>query len=170
MFAFLEDVLLLRTQETESEREEHERFALRFQQLTGPVKAKAVEDTAFYRYNRLVVSQRGGQLPGQVRRHGRRSFTHRTRSARAPGRSAWSTTSTHDSKRGEDTSARIAVLSEMPEVWRRALRAVRRAGRGRARRRWTASRRRPAALEYLFYQTLLGAWPSGWDGRSNATA
>ncbi|HKU37080.1 MAG TPA: malto-oligosyltrehalose synthase, partial [Polyangiales bacterium] len=122
VFAFLEDVLLLRTPESDAEREEHERFALRFQQLSGPVKAKAEEDTAFYRYNRLVCLNEVGNDPGRFG-HGIEEF-HRQNAERAR---AWPlgmvTTSTHDSKRGEDTSARIAVLSELPDLWRRAVRA-----------------------------------------------
>jgi (1->4)-alpha-D-glucan 1-alpha-D-glucosylmutase len=75
------------------------------------------------------------------------------------------TTSTHDSKRGEDAAARIAVLSEVPELWERTV--------GRLReiatplRRIVAERAAPEpALEYLFYQTLVGVWPFGANARS----
>jgi (1->4)-alpha-D-glucan 1-alpha-D-glucosylmutase len=74
------------------------------------------------------------------------------------------TTSTHDSKRGEDASARIAVLSEMPEAWRRAVRAFDSLAEG-ARSAKEESAAPSRSLEYLFYQTLVGAWPPGWDGR-----
>jgi isoamylase len=166
VFAFVEDVLLLRTEETEDERVEHERHALRFQQITGPVMAKSVEDTAFYRYGRLTCLNEVGGSPG-VFGTSVEEF-HRQNAERAR---AWPlgmiATSTHDSKRGEDTSARIAVLSEMAEEWRRAV------------RRWSevADRIRahvdgaPApdrGLEYLFYQTLVGAWPLDFDGSGAA--
>ena len=96
---------------------EHVRFALRFQQLTGPVMAKAVEDTAFYRYNRLVcLNEVGGSTRARSAAAHRGVPPRRTPSARAPGRCRWSPRSTHDTKRGEDAAARIAVLSEMPDA------------------------------------------------------
>src|SRR5690606_18934658 len=93
------------------------RFALRFQQLTGPVMAKSVEDTAFYRYHRLICLNEVGGSPG----HFGTSVEafHRLNAERAR---SWPlsmvTTSTHDAKRGEDASARIAVLSDMPDEFR----------------------------------------------------
>jgi glycogen operon protein len=168
LFAFLEDMLLLRAEGSDEERREFRRFALRFQQLTGPVMAKAVEDTAFYRYHRLVCLNEVGGLPS---RFGTSiEEFHRQNAERAR---AWPlsmvATSTHDTKRGEDTSARIAVLSEMPEEWRRRV------------RRWgeiTAGMKRavdgdPApsrGAEYLFYQSLVGAWPYAWDGQTEREA
>jgi (1->4)-alpha-D-glucan 1-alpha-D-glucosylmutase len=73
------------------------------------------------------------------------------------------TTSTHDTKRGEDAAARIAVLTEMPDLWRRT---VRRWGDLLARFRGSLEGERSPSpvLEYQFYQTLVGAWPFGWDG------
>jgi isoamylase len=157
LFQFLEDVLLLRIPATEAEHVEHERFALRFQQLTGPVKAKAVEDTAFYRYNRLVCLNEVGNDPGRFGVSIEGFHAQNAERARA-----WPlgmvATSTHDSKRGEDASARIAVLSEMPEIWRRALRAfgeLASVARGSVDGKPAPS----AGLEYLFFQTLVGAWP-----------
>jgi glycogen operon protein len=157
LFRFLEEVLLRRASGAESERLEHERFALRFQQLTGPVKAKAVEDTAFYRYNRLVCLNEVGNDPGRF--GGSIEAFHAQNAERAR---AWPlgmvTTSTHDAKRGEDASARIAVLSEMPELWRRSLRAF--GELATAVRRMVDGKPAPSAgLEYLFYQTVVGAWP-----------
>jgi isoamylase len=164
VFEFLEEVLLLRTHETEAERAERERFALRFQQLTGPVKAKAVEDTAFYRYNRLVCLNEVGNDPGIFGTSVDDFHAQNAERART-----WPlgmvSTSTHDSKRGEDASARIAVLSELPDLWRRALRAfgtIVEPFRDTVDGQPAPSRN----LEYLFYQTLLGAWPPGWDGRT----
>ena len=89
---------------------------MKFQQLTGPVMAKGVEDTAFYIYNRLVSLNEVGGEPGRVRRRRRRRF-HRQNAERlaAAGRTRMLATSTHDTKRSEDVRARINVLSELPE-------------------------------------------------------
>jgi isoamylase len=162
IFAFLEDVLLLRTEpEDEEARKEHTFFALRFQQLTGPVMAKAVEDTAFYRYHRLVCLNEVGGMPGQFGTSVESFHRQNAERARAWPRSMIST-STHDTKRGEDTSARIAVLSELPEQW------------ARTARRWLQFvepiRAQLPAIEgsggviYLLFQCLVGAVPYGWDG------
>jgi isoamylase len=162
VFAFLEEVLLLRTDETEEERLEHERFALRFQQLTGPVMAKSVEDTTFYRYHRLVCLNEVGGHPGAFGTSV--EDFHRLNAERARD---WplsmTTTSTHDTKRGEDTAARIAVLSEMPHAWRSAVRRWSELAEG-ARAVVDGAPAPSRALEYLFYQTVVGAWPLGWDG------
>src|SRR5690606_18693184 len=74
------------------------------------------------------------------------------------------TTSTHDTKRGEDAAARIAVLSEMPEAWRRAVGRWSELAR-HARHEVDGQPAPSPTLEYLFYQSLVGAWPVGWDGR-----
>ena len=132
-------------------------FARRFQQFTAPVMAKAMEDTAFYRYTRLVSLNDVG---GDPRTFGttvddfhaaceRLSFTHPF---------GLLASSTHDSKRSEDARARIDVLSEMPGAWRLALR---RWGRTNARRKSRVGTA-PAPSsndEYLLYQTLIGIWP-----------
>ena len=165
VFAFLDEVLLLRTQETESERTEHERFALRFQQITGPVMAKSVEDTAFFRYNRLVCLNEVGNHPGKFGQSV--DDFHTQNSERARGWPlAMVTTATHDAKRGEDASARIAVLSEMPDLWRRALRAWNESAE-HARSIVDGEPAPSRSLEYLFYQSLVGIWPPGWDGRAD---
>ncbi|HEX6276632.1 MAG TPA: malto-oligosyltrehalose synthase, partial [Polyangiaceae bacterium] len=154
---FIQTVLLERTTLEEDGDAERPPFALRFQQLTGPVTAKAVEDTAFYRYSRLVCLNDVGSNPGKFGA-GVGDF-HRMNEERARN---WplgmTTTSTHDSKRGEDARARIAVLSEMPGAWRGAV------------RRWRdlAPFTFPddaRSLEYLLYQSIVGSWPFGWDGQ-----
>ena len=166
VFSFLEQILLARTEG--DERAEHLRFALRFQQLSGPVMAKSVEDTAFYRYPRLVCLNDVGGLPSKLGTSIDEVHAQCAERARSWPLSM-TTTSTHDSKRGEDAAARIAVLSEMPGDWRRAV------------HRWTdlaagwksivdgepAPGRR---LEYLFYQSVVGAWPFGWDGAEGRDA
>ncbi|MES1183653.1 MAG: glycogen debranching protein GlgX [Myxococcales bacterium] len=159
VFAFLEQLLLLKLEGTESERAKQTAFSLRFQQLTGPIMAKSVEDTAFYRYSRLICRNEVGDSPGKLATLPREF--HRENAERAR---SWPlsmvTTSTHDTKRGEDAAARIAVLSEVPELWRAAVqrwRELASPGRG-------SVNERPApepSLEYLFYQTLVGVWPFG---------
>ncbi len=134
-------------------------FVRRFQQLTGPVTAKGVEDTAFYRYLRLISLNEVGGAPGRVGTP--LEEFHRLnaeRAARWPH--AMSATSTHDTKRGEDVRARINVLSEIPHEWRTRVRLWHRLNR----RHRTVVDGQPAPdpnEEYLLYQTLLGAWPAG---------
>ena len=134
------------------------RFAMKFQQYTSPVMAKGLEDTSFYRYNRLVSLNEVG---GDPRQFGiSPSIFHHQNSERA--RRAPMTllsTSTHDTKRSGDVRARISVLSEMPDLWQRQLANLR-----RYHRHWRKSLEDgetvPSANdEYLFYQALLGVWP-----------
>ena len=133
------------------------RSAMRVQQYSGPVMAKGLEDTAFYRYNRLLALNEVGGNPDRfgvslAQFHG----ANQQRLKNTPH--ALLSTSTHDTKRGEDARARLAVLSEIPEewaervsVWSRILRA-REAGSGM---------RAPPDRndEYAFYQQMLAAWP-----------
>jgi (1->4)-alpha-D-glucan 1-alpha-D-glucosylmutase len=134
-------------------------FVRRFQQLTGPVAAKGVEDTAFYRYNRLLCLNEVGGAPD---RFGTPiGEFHRLNAERlADWPHSLSATSTHDTKRSEDVRARIAVLSELSREWGARLRVWHRLNR---RHRGVVDGR-PAPdpnEEYYLYQTLLGAWPLG---------
>ncbi|HEU0133089.1 MAG TPA: malto-oligosyltrehalose synthase [Mycobacteriales bacterium] len=131
----------------------HPAFATRFQQVSGPAMAKGLEDTAFYRYHRLVALNEVGGSPG---RFGTTVEEFHAACARRQEEAPFGLTalSTHDTKRSEDVRARIALLSEVPEEW------------GAAVRRWTAMNARhktdgrpDANLEYLLYQTFVGAWP-----------
>jgi (1->4)-alpha-D-glucan 1-alpha-D-glucosylmutase len=162
---FVRDVLLLRhdVDLTEAQRAERCRFGMRFQQLTGPVMAKGLEDTAFYRYNRLTALNEVGGDPTQfgvpVAAFHRQNAERRRRWPHA-----MLCSSTHDTKRSEDVRARIAVLSEMPREWRAAINRWARLNRKRKTRVEGA----PAPDrndEYLLYQTLLGAWPDEEEGR-----
>ncbi len=132
-------------------------FVMRWQQFTGPIMAKGVEDTAFYTYNRLLALNDVGGEPGSDGL-GTQEFHQRMarRARRLP--LTMNTTTTHDTKRGEDVRARLQVLSEMPQIWERRL------------KRWHRqnARKRPAVrgrlvpdrnVEAHIYQTLLGAWP-----------
>ena len=133
------------------------RFALKVQQFTGPMMAKSLEDTAFYRFHRLLALNEVGGDPAS------RGLTipafheaMRTRAKEWP--EGMTATATHDTKRGEDARARIASLSEIPGEWTSAV------------SRWKVlnaphlavigNLRAPSAtFEYMLYQTLLGAWP-----------
>ncbi len=121
----------------------------RFQQLSAPIAAKAVEDTAFYRYGALLSRNEVGFDP--ARSFDRiEDFTRLCRRARAFPR-AMLATATHDHKRGEDVRARLAVLSDNPGRWRQRIEQWERSiGEGSDV---------DAADRYMLYQTLFGAWP-----------
>ena len=159
VFNFLRDVLLLRFPENidDKAREEQTHFVLKFQQVTGPVMAKGLEDTVFYIYNRLVGLNEVGGEPEQFgttvdRFHQRNS----RRQGRWPG--TLLATSTHDTKRGEDARARILAISELPELWRRSVARWRAANR-RWKKQFEEQQAPDANEEYFLYQTLLGTWP-----------
>ena len=128
---------------------------MRFQQLSGAAMAKGVEDTAFYRYVRLVALNEVGCDPTHVTAIG--DFHTACAAVQAQHPRTLLATATHDTKRGEDARLRVAMLSEMPREWRDAvlrIRALVRKGDG-----WVPS---PAA-EYLLYQTLVAAFPISAD-------
>jgi (1->4)-alpha-D-glucan 1-alpha-D-glucosylmutase len=161
LFDFVRDVLLLRWPEEldEEARQEHARFVMKVQQLTGPVMAKGVEDTAFYVFNRLVSLNEVGGEPDRfgITVDEFHAF-NAERAERWPG--ALSAGSTHDTKRGEDVRARINLLSEIPDLWASAFN--RWAEMNRAHRRDEDGEPVPDANdEYLLYQTLVGTWPLG---------
>jgi (1->4)-alpha-D-glucan 1-alpha-D-glucosylmutase len=134
------------------------RFALKVQQFTGPLMAKSLEDTAFYRYHRLLALNEVGGDPA-ARALSTNAF-HAAMTVRARD---WphgmTATATHDTKRGEDARARLMALAELPGEWASAV------------SRWKimnaphlvieGEMRAPSAtFEYMLYQALLGAWPS----------
>jgi malto-oligosyltrehalose synthase len=131
-----------------------ERFAIRFEQTSGPVTAKGVEDTAFYRYSRLLALNEVGGDPGRFGGSVQEFHDYCTRIA-----NDWPATmtalSTHDTKRSEDVRARLAVLVEIPAEWAAAVRdwSARAASYGAPDR----------GTEYLFWQTLVGAMPISAD-------
>jgi (1->4)-alpha-D-glucan 1-alpha-D-glucosylmutase len=130
----------------------------RFQQLTATLAAKAVEDTAFYRYGRLISRNEVGASPGLFALSP--DEFHAACGARlAQTPHTLLATATHDHKRGEDVRARLAVLSEVPAAWATAVAGWRRANEGR--RQALAHGPAPApADELTLYQTLVGAWPA----------
>ncbi|MGI8958037.1 MAG: malto-oligosyltrehalose synthase [Chthoniobacterales bacterium] len=159
VFNFLRDILLFRFPENldEEAREDHLHFVLKFQQTTGPIMAKGLEDTAFYIYNRLAALNEVG---GEPERFGvsLEAFHRRNRERQEEWPATMLSTSTHDTKRSEDVRARMAVISEMPELWRRSLGRWRTVNR-RWKKRIEESEAPDRNEEYLLYQTLLGSWP-----------
>jgi (1->4)-alpha-D-glucan 1-alpha-D-glucosylmutase len=163
VFDFLRDVLTtdLARQRPEGERALIVHMAMRFQQFTAPVMAKGMEDTAFYTYNRLLSLNEVG---GDPRRFGVSVAAFHDANLRraADWPHAMLGSSTHDSKRSEDVRARLNVLSELAPEWR--LRVGRWRRINRTRRRKVETLDAPTANdEYLLYQTLVGAWPHGWE-------
>lgn len=135
-------------------------WVLRWQQFTGPVMAKGFEDTALYCHNALLAANDVGSDPGRPCMSAAELHHALMLRARALPH-ALNATATHDTKRGEDTRARIAVLSEIPEEWRRCLRRWMREGD-----EWKAAVAdeedrvfESADVDSLLYQTLVGAWP-----------
>lgn len=128
-------------------------FCRRFQQLTAPVMAKGVEDTAFYRYNRFISLNEVGGDPGTFGSSATRFHHETARSAREWPHSML-TMSTHDTKRSADVRARLNVLSELAVEWRQAVETW--ASHNERHRHGPWPERN---AEYLLYQTLVGAWP-----------
>jgi (1->4)-alpha-D-glucan 1-alpha-D-glucosylmutase len=160
IFDFIRRILLL--ENLEGCDETHKRavveFAMRFQQFTGPVMAKGLEDTLFYRYNRLVsLNEVGADLRRFAVSPAAFHRANQERLRRWPR--AMLCTSSHDTKRSEDVRARLNVLSELAADWRAHLARWSRINRSKKRQLaegWSPSQND----EYLFYQALLGIWPS----------
>lgn len=157
---------------TEAEYRRRLNFSMKLQQYTGPVQAKGLEDTAFYRHNVLISVNEVGGEPSRLGRTVQEF--HRGNLTRLQN---WPfemlASSTHDTKLGEDVRARINVLSEIPDLWRREAGRWMRMNAGNR----TMVEAEPAPDrndEYRFYQALLGAWPAeltdghGVDARSFA--
>lgn len=158
VFDFIEEVLLLHATDNPRERlDERCHFAMKFQQLSSPVMAKGLEDTAFYRFNRLVSLNEVGADPNQFG-VSVEDF-HRLNRARAR---SWPesllASSTHDTKRSEDVRARISVLSEVPTEWRAALNRWSRLNR-KHKTRLEGALAPHRVDEHVLYQTLVGTWP-----------
>jgi (1->4)-alpha-D-glucan 1-alpha-D-glucosylmutase len=133
------------------------RCAMNFQQYSGPVMAKGLEDTAFYRYNRLIALNEVGGHPDRFGLQVTAFHKANVERARKWPNSMLSS-STHDTKRGEDVRARLAALSEIPEEWEQKVKTWSRILRAR---RADADGTSPPDRndEYAFYQLLLGSWP-----------
>ncbi|WP_447598412.1 malto-oligosyltrehalose synthase [Nitrospira sp. Nam80] len=163
VFDFIRAILLKQADaRTDQERADQLRFIMKFQQTTGPVTAKGIEDTAFYIYNRLVslnevggTSDEFGVTPETFHDRMRDRYEHYPLSLSA--------SSTHDTKRSEDVRARINVLSEFPARWKDCI--ARWSKWNRKYKREVEGQPAPDRNdEYLLYQTLLGVWPLGRIG------
>src|SRR5947209_5859525 len=140
------------------------RFALKLQQFTGPMMAKSLEDTAFYRYHRLLaLNEVGGDAASEGLSV--EAFHEMMRKRARDWPHGMTATATHDTKRGEDARARLLALAELPGEWTAAV------------GRWKTlnaphvfvdgeMRSPSAAFEYMLYQTLVGAWPLEARGAS----
>jgi (1->4)-alpha-D-glucan 1-alpha-D-glucosylmutase len=157
LFHFIRDTVLQRFPVSPQDKPKQLAFAGKFQQVTSPVTAKGIEDTAFYIYNRLASLNEVGGDPGRFGRAPAAIHAYfADRQANWPR--ALNPLSTHDTKRSEDVRARISVLSELPDDWTAAL------------ERWSnlSDVKSPTRNDqYLIYQTLLGAWPI--DGNIDQT-
>jgi (1->4)-alpha-D-glucan 1-alpha-D-glucosylmutase len=163
IFRFIRKILLPAARPSLSSEEQARRlgFAMKVQQYTGPVQAKGVEDTAFYRYAPLLSLNDVGGNPLQF--GGRPEEFHEANSERAEHHPlALSATSTHDAKRGEDARARLNVLSEIPRLWSQRVKLWTRINSS-ARTNVHDEPAPDRADEYIYYQALLGAWPPGQD-------
>lgn len=174
IFDFIREVLLTSIAEGQDAAYQNAimAFAMKFQQFTSPVMAKGLEDTAFYRYERLASLNDVG---GDLRRFG--TTPDEFHEANLERLRLWPNTmlatGTHDSKRSEDVRARINVLSEISGQWRLRVRDWRRFNH--SHKRMVNDQLSPSPNdEYLFYQTLVGAWPvsplsneNEWNGFSD---
>lgn len=136
---------------------EERRFVRKFQQLTGPMMAKGMEDTSYYRYNRLLALNEVGGNPGRFGLSV--AAFHQINAARAKDwPCAMLATATHDTKHGEDARMRLASLADRPQDWQHWL--LRWTRLNRSRRGEVDGTIAPSrGEEYFIYQTLLGSWP-----------
>lgn len=163
-FAFFRQVLFLEPPDYDpAMRAAYLQFIMRWQQFTGPVMAKGLEDTAVYRHNSFVALADVGSDPMRESLPlGIRGFHDFNRDRRLHWPRTMNTTSSHDTKRGADVRARIDVLSELPREWERFFRRARRANA--PYRRFVNGISAPdPGEESLLYQTMLGAWPPSPD-------
>ncbi|MHB1567420.1 MAG: malto-oligosyltrehalose synthase [Acidiferrobacter sp.] len=166
VFDFIQSLLLFEGRETwdAAYMRAAWRFASGFQQYTAPVMAKSLEDTLFYRYNRLTSLNEVGGDPGRFG-----ATIGEFHAANTERRRLWPNTmlctSSHDTKRSEDARARITVLSELAIEWGVWLRKWSHMNRA-FRRSWEGQTAPDSEDEYLFYQALIGIWPAvGAKGR-----
>ncbi|HZD90455.1 MAG TPA: malto-oligosyltrehalose synthase, partial [Pseudolabrys sp.] len=162
IFDFLREVITLDLAKNPSYSAPRVRnFALKLQQFTGPLTAKALEDTAFYRYHRLIALNEVGGEPA-LPALGRDEFHHRQQQHVETEPAGLTATATHDTKRGEDARARILALSELAHEWDTAVREWRTQNAPLIRH---ANGERYPSLghEYMLYQALIGAWPIQHD-------
>ncbi|MGJ3240712.1 MAG: malto-oligosyltrehalose synthase [Anaerolineae bacterium] len=157
MFDFVRDMLQMKLFEAfdKALHEDMREFVMQYQQMSGPVMAKSVEDTSFYIYNRLTSLNEVGGHPEQFGISVDEFHAHNRNKGY---RQTMLSTSTHDTKRSEDVRARISVLSEIPDEWYGAI--TRWSGVSQALKVLVEGAHAPSPNdEYLLYQTLIGAYP-----------
>ncbi|WP_066380153.1 malto-oligosyltrehalose synthase [Anabaena sp. CA = ATCC 33047] len=158
--SFIEKLLLLEHDDSLTPEEQDQRlyFVMRLQQYTGPLMAKGVEDTALYVYNRFISLNEVGGNPDRFGVN-LDEFHDFNQQRQACWQYTMNTTSTHDTKRGEDIRARLNVLSEIPQAWETQVRKF-----YELNREYKTSLTKKVFMpdnndEYLFYQMLVGAFP-----------
>ena len=165
VFDFLQSILLLKGNDSGATMYGYSKqlyFTLKFQQLTGPVMAKGLEDTACYVYTRFISVNEVGGSPGKFGIPVA-EFHHGNQLRAEYWPNSMLATSTHDSKRSEDVRARLDVLSEMPRNWAAKVMKWRRINRNRKFDMPDERNVPDNNEEYLLYQTLVGAWPFRMD-------
>jgi len=166
-FAFVREVLLLLNlpHVLADQQEARLAFVMRWQQLTGPIVAKGVEDTALYVYHPLLSLNEVGGDPQPSEATSEEEFFSFLQRRRQNWRDSLNATTTHDTKRSEDVRARINVLSELPDEWQAHLELW--AKQNSKHKEEIEGRAVPDRNEeYFFYQTLLGMWPLDQRGCS----
>ncbi|MDQ3541707.1 MAG: malto-oligosyltrehalose synthase, partial [Chloroflexota bacterium] len=158
VFDFIQSVLLSHaTQDVVDRLDSRCHFAMKLQQLSGPVMAKGLEDTAFYRFNRLTSLNEVGGDPSKFGTS-IEDFHRQNRARRRNWPRSMINSSTHDTKRSEDVRARISVLSEVPTEWRAAINRWSRMNR-KLKRKIDGTLAPQRVDEYVLYQALIGTWP-----------
>lgn len=164
LFDFLRDALtldLLKPGQPVHSKPRVRQFAFKVQQFTGPAMAKSLEDTAFYRFPRLLALNEVGGNPAAIG-----LTTEQFHAAMQTRETQWpagmTATATHDTKRGEDARTRILALAEMPDEWAALVARWKLMNAGYIGSQ--GGRRAPSSmLEYTLYEALVGAWPIGPD-------
>jgi (1->4)-alpha-D-glucan 1-alpha-D-glucosylmutase len=140
------------------QREARLAFVMRWQQVTGPIVAKGIEDTALYVYHPLLSLNEVGGDPEPTQASSDQDFFSFLENRRRDWPHSLNSTTTHDTKRSEGVRARINVLSEMANEWRTRLELwakLNERHKQEVEGRLTPDRNE----EYFFYQTLIGVWP-----------
>ncbi|HVB88321.1 MAG TPA: malto-oligosyltrehalose synthase [Candidatus Dormibacteraeota bacterium] len=163
-FAFFRQILFLNPPDYAAAlRAEYLQFVMRWQQFTGPVMAKGLEDTASYLHNSLIsIADVGTDPTRECLPLGAAALHEFNQYRQMHWPRTLNTTSTHDTKRGADVRARINVLSEIPREWERFFRRARRSNAPHRKLINGMSAPDPGE-ESLLYQTMLGAWPASAD-------
>lgn len=142
---------------TEDEKNDRIKFRMRFQQFTGPLMAKGVEDTTLYIYNRLISLNEVGNNPSKFGVN-LEEFHNFNKKRFKRWRYTMNTTSTHDTKRGEDTRARINVLSEIPDEWEQKIKTWNEINS--VHKKSVKRKKYPDNNdEYMIYQALIASYP-----------